>query len=428
MSDLMQSEFLEPPSTQVSDQLPDFTRGLAAAAPAERDRIRLLKFVTIFAIGGTERQVVNIGKGLDRTRFDLQFACLHRIGELLAECHEQGWSISEYKIRRLYGWATWKLQVAFAKQLRRQRIQILHTYSFYPNVFGIPAARLAGVPVILGSVRDIGDIWTPRQHNVQKLCCRMADHLVVNAEAIKRDLIQRGYRPERLTVIPNGIDCARFVQSGEGERVRRELRIPSGAPVVGVLSRLMRIKGHECFLRAAALVAARLPQVRFVIVGDTKVDQAYREALKRMAVSLGLEERVVFTGFRLDVPDLLAALSVSVLPSLGLEGLSNSLLESMAAGIPVVATRVGGTPEIVRDGETGLLVPPGDPDALAEAILRVLGNPMLARTLGQAGRRQVFSRYSLESAVASTERLYGELLDRSRRTGRSLAVPSRKAA
>jgi glycosyltransferase involved in cell wall biosynthesis len=388
----------------------------AHALPAEPfsdaglERIKLMKFVTLFAIGGTERQVVNIGKGLDPRRFDLQFACLQRVGEFLAECDARSWSIAEYKVHSLYGYATFKKQMEFGRSLRRQGIQILHTYGFYPNVFAIPTARFAGVPVIIGSVRDTGDLWTPWQHKVQKICLRMADHIIVNAEAIKRDLLQRGYREDRVTVIPNGIDLERFRASHTGESVRLELNIPREAPVVGVLSRLMRIKGLEYFIEAAALIAARIPHVRFLIVGDTKIRQEYREELKRLVIKLGLQDKVIFTGFRLDVPELLAVLSVSVLPSIGSEGLSNSLLESMAAAVPVVATRVGGTPEIIEDGVSGLLVPPADAGALAGAICRLLEEKALAENVGQAGRRLILSRYSLDQAVATTERLYRDLL------------------
>jgi glycosyltransferase involved in cell wall biosynthesis len=278
-----------------------------------------MKFVGIFAIGGTERQVVNIGKGLDKSRFDLRFATLNKVGELLAECDEQSWAIDEYKIRRLYGLATMKKQIEFGKTLRRSRTQILHAYGIYPNVFAIPAARLAGVPVTIGSVRDIGDTYTFWQHQVQKYCLRLADHIVVNAEAIKRDLLQRGYDGKRLSVIPNGIDCERFGLPGNGEAVRREWNIPPGVPVVGVLARLLRIKGQDVFLRAAALIASNNPHVRFVIVGDNNIDHQYKAELKRLSARLGLEDRVVFTGFRTDVPDLLAALSIVVSPSLGLE-------------------------------------------------------------------------------------------------------------
>jgi glycosyltransferase involved in cell wall biosynthesis len=387
-------------------------------AVTSTDRTRVMKFVGIFAIGGTERQVVNIGKGLDRSRFDLRFATLNKVGELLAECEAQSWSIDEYKIGRLYALKTMKQQVAFGKNVRREGIQIVHAYGFYPNVFAVPAARLAGVPVTIGSVRDIGDTYTSLQHKVQKQCLRLADHIVVNAEAIKRDLLQRGYDAERLSVIPNGIDCERLRLPGNGEAVRREWNVPPGTPVVAVLARLLRIKGQEVFLRAAALIASNNPDVRFAVVGGNNIDRDYKEELKRLAGRLGLADRVIFTGFRVDVPDVLAALSVVVSPSLGLEGLSNSLLESMAAGVPVVATRVGGTPEIIEDGESGLLVPPGNPEALAAAISHVLQDRAMAKRLGQAARHRVFSRYSLNQAVASTERLYDDLLHRARQRRR----------
>jgi L-malate glycosyltransferase len=389
-------------------------RPVEPISDAGLERIRLMKFVTLFAIGGTERQVVNIGKGLDPGRFDLRFACLQRVGEFLAECDARSWSITEYQIRRLYGYTTLKKQMEFGRSLRRLGTQILHTYGFYPNVFAIPAARIAGVPVIIGSVRDTGDTWTPWQLRTQILCLSLADHVVVNAEAIKKDLVRRGYSANRVTVIPNGIDFERFLVPHTGESLRRELNIPPESPVIGVLSRLTRIKGLEYFLQAAALIAARIPQVRFLLVGDTNVHLEYREELKRLVVELGLQDRVIFTGFRLDVPELLAVLSVSVLPSLGSEGLSNALLESMAAAIPVVATRVGGSPEIVEDGVSGLLVPPADAEALAVAICRLLKDRALAEKCGQAGRRLVLSRYSLDQAVATTERLYRDLLHRNK--------------
>jgi glycosyltransferase involved in cell wall biosynthesis len=148
--------------------------------------------------------------------------------------------------------------------------------------------------------------------------------------------------------------------------------------------------------------------VHFLIVGDS-VSQAYRDGLEAYAAALGLGQRVVFTGFRRDVPALLSAVSVSVLPSLS-EGLSNVVLEAMAAGVPVVATSVGGTPEIVDDGVTGLLVPPRDAGALADAISSLLTDPARRQTIGEAGRRRVEERFSLEAMVLATEQLYERLL------------------
>lgn len=396
-------------------------RGPSVKAEAARERIRLLKFVTLFAIGGTERQVVNLAKGLDRTRFDLRLACLNRVGELLSECDAERWPIAEYRIHRLYGFGTLRRQWELVRHLRRDGIQVMHTYGFYPNVFALPAARAAGIPLVIGSVRDTGNVWSRWQHEIHKVCLRLADHVIVNAEAVRTDLHRRGYVVKGVSVIPNGIDCERFRVPASGDAVRRDWQIPAGAPVVGVLSRLLPQKGHDYFLQAAAVIAARHPDVRFVLVGDTKINQDYREHLKRLVATLGLQDRVLFTGFRLDIPQLLRALTISVLPSLG-EGLSNALLESMAAGVPVVATRAGGNPEIVEDGVTGLLVPPADAGALASAICRLLDDRALAVRCGEAGRRLVWSAYSLEQAVARTERLYADLLrERSSRRVRAAA-------
>lgn len=400
--------------TVPSDIVPASQRSVSA----QPGRIRLLKFLTCFAIGGTEQQVLNLGKALDPTLFELHLACLGRWGDLLKEVEVRRIPVLEYKIKSLFYPGTFKEQCKFAGDLRQHRIQILHTYSFYPNVFAIPAARLAGVPVIVASIRDTGELWTPLQRRAQKIMCRLANRIVVNAEAIKQQLIAEGYPQEQITVIPNGIVCSRFQRNGRGAALRQELGLPLHVPLVAVLSRLTRTKGLEYFLEAAAIVAARVPAARFLIVGDVPKGSgdAYRQELERYAFRLGLRQQVVFTGFRLDVPELLTEVSVSVLPSLS-EGLSNVLLESMAAGAPVVATQVGGNSEAVKDGVTGLLVPPRDPAGLAEAICRFLENPRLASRFGQAGRQRVIEHFSLERMVQETDCLYQKLLNGSRLRG-----------
>src|SRR5207253_224084 len=235
------------------------------------ERVRLLTFTTLFAIGGTERHVVSLADGLDYSRFELEFGCHRRSGEFLEQIEARGLSVSEYAVARLYGPHALAQQLRFARHLRRRRIQIMHSYNFYPNVFAIPAARLARTPVVLASIRDTG--------------------------------------------------------------------------------------------------AQRVGEAHFLVIGDN-IDpdgSRYRGELESRAARLGLQKRVIFTGFRLDVPRLLSAVSVSVLPSLS-EGLSNTILESMAAGAPVVATRVGGSPEALEDGVDGLLVPPRDSAALSRAL------------------------------------------------------------
>jgi|SRR5690242_10334464 glycosyltransferase involved in cell wall biosynthesis len=385
-----------------------------------REPIRLLKFLAFLAIGGSERQVLNIRAGLDSSRFDLHMGCFGCLdGQIAVDL--SGTPIEMYKIGKLYGVRAIKECLRLASYLRRQRIDIVHAYNFYANVFALPAARLAQVPVVLASIRDTGENLTARQRAVNKIFCSLADRIIVNAEAIKRTLMTEGYRPERITVIPNGILCPPL-RSDQDRLLHKEFGLSPNDVLIGVVSRIARGKGLEYFLDAALDVTARIPQAKFLIIGDNSFNPEYREELKRQTVKLGLQDRVIFTGFRLDVPIILSSLAVSVLPSLN-EGLSNSLLESMAAAVPVVATNVGGNPEVVVDGETGLLVPPRNPAALAEAICRVLRTPGLRNALGEAGRRRVLKHFSNEQMIRNVERLYGELLDAKRR--RSATAGSR---
>jgi glycosyltransferase involved in cell wall biosynthesis len=382
-------------------------------------KIRVLEFVAAFAIGGTERHVVNLGHALDRSSFDLSFACLKRFGDLLAEIDTRRTPISEYRVKSLFPHKTLRKQLKFARDLRRNGTQIVHSYNAYANIFALPAARLAGAPLVVASIRDTGIYLTPTQSRVQRFLCRFADCILVNAEAVRRWLEGQGYPSEKIAVIRNGVDLARFAPRPGKGAVRRSLGLPPRAPLVAVFARLDQNKGVEYFLEAAAIVASRNPGVRFLVVGDRLVakggaivgDVVQRESLEAHARRLGLEGRVSFTGFRRDVPDLLAEVSVSVLPSLS-EGLPNAVLESMAAGVPVVATRVGGIPEAVEDGLSGMLVPPGDGAALGRAIGMLLEKPELARRLGRAGRERVEGNFSLDRMVRRTQGLYVGMLER----------------
>lgn len=402
--------------SQVNDPMNLVQTVAASRSETATEPVRLLKFLAYLAIGGTERQVLNIRQGLDASRFDVHLGCFGFFDDQLAEDFT-GTPIEVYKVRNLYGFGTIKECLRLASYLRRNQIDIVHAYNFYANVFAVPAARLARVPVVLASIRDTGESLTGKQRAVNKMFCRLADRVVVNAEAIKRILVADGYCAERITVIPNGILCP-ALGSDEDGLFRQEFGLSADDVLIGVVSRIARGKGLEYLLEAAPDVIARIPKAKFLIIGDNSFNPEYREELKRQTLTLGLQDRVIFTGFRLDVPAILSSLALSVLPSLN-EGLSNSLLESMAAGVPVVATTVGGNPEVVLDGETGLLVPPRNPSALAEAICRVLRTPGLRNTLGQAGRRRVLNHFSNERMIRNVERLYEELLDANRRRPRA---------
>jgi glycosyltransferase involved in cell wall biosynthesis len=375
------------------------------------NRIRLLKMLTSFQIGGTERQVANLALGIHASRFDLHLACLRNRGELLQELEQLRVPRPVFDIGRLYTPGTLWQAIRLVRYIHRHLIQIVHTYGFYPNVFAVPAARIAGASIVVASIRDRGDILTPMQRWIQKLVCRLADCVLVNAEAIREALIGQGYRPGNIVVIRNGVAASRPGTRENGAALRLELGVPASAPLVFVFSRLNTMKGLEYFIEAAALVAGKVSEARFLIVGDG----GRRTELEAHARRLGLENRVIFTGFRTDVPELLSEAAVSVLPSLS-EGLSNSLLESMAAGVPVIAANIGGNPEIIEHDVSGLLVPVRDSAALAAAMGRLLDDPLLAARFGEAGRQRVAEVFSMERSLGEVESLYERLVEAQVRT------------
>jgi glycosyltransferase involved in cell wall biosynthesis len=372
------------------------------------DRVRLLKFVTDFRIGGTERQFVTLVRRLDPHLFDVHLAAQLERGDLRGQLDERAHPLLTYPIDSLYSPRTIAQQLRFARDLRKRRIEIVHTYGFYPNVFATAPAKLAGA-VMIASIRDQGDMWRPAQLRAQRFVLRWADAIIVNASAVKDVLVRAGYDARRIEVIRNGLDLSRFEARAPQGKLRRELGLPSRGPLVAALCRLHQIKGVEHFLEAAVILCRRFPDVRFLVAGDGY----HRQALERHAADLGLGSRVIFTGLRHDVPEFLQQVNVSVLPSLS-EALSNTLLESMAAGVPVVATRVGGNPEVVEDGVTGFLVPPREPEALAASIGRLLEHPQLAQAMGRAGRERAAEHFSLQRLTQETESLYLRLLMKSR--------------
>jgi len=383
---------------------------MAALDPGARERVKLLKFVGLFGVGGTEQQVLTLARELDHSRFELHLACFQRVGELRDQLRPFERATTEYRIRKLYNKGAIQQWLRLASYIRRHQIQIVHTYNFHPTVFAVPAGRLAGA-VVIASVRDMGAYLTPAQQRVQRMVGRLAHRVVANSEAVRQWLIRGGWDGRRISVIRNGIDLSRFQRQVGNPGLRRELGLPPGVPIVAVIARLSRVKGLDDFLEAAAMLTATRPDVHFLLVGESSgTERGYEHQIAAQAARLGLERRVVFAGLRLDVPAVLSEVAVSVLPSLS-EGLSNVLLESMAVGVPLVATRVGGNAEAVEDGVTGLLVPPRQPSALAAAIGRLLDDQTLAARLVQAGRRRVVEHFSMEAVARTTERLYLTLLE-----------------
>jgi lipopolysaccharide/colanic/teichoic acid biosynthesis glycosyltransferase len=247
--------------------------------------------------------------------------------------------------------------------------------------------------------------WLLRR--MERMLAHLSDRIIAVSEQVKQDLVRYGVAPsEKISVIPLGLELDPFLESGVHRgAVRRELGVPSDAPLVGIVGRIFPIKNHRLFLEAAALVAAKEPRARFVVVGDGTL----RADMEAVARQLGIGERTIFTGWRRDLPRVYADLDVLVVSSDN-EGTPVSAIEAMASGCPVVATRVGGLPDLIEDGEVGHLVAARDAEAMAGAILGLLRDADRARRMGQSARAHVGDRYRAERLCRDIEALYTELL------------------
>jgi glycosyltransferase involved in cell wall biosynthesis len=300
------------------------------------------------------------------------------------------------------------------KNVRRQHFDLVHTYGWYPNVFAVPASRFALRPVVIASIRDAGAYMTTTKIQALKFACVLADHVLANSKAGRAWLIEQGVKEHKIEVIPNGIVVPPPVQRRTDSSVRQEFGIPAGTPVCACVGRLVSGKGIESYLRAARLVSERGRDVRFLMIGARSYEKNYESEVERLAQELKLENRVIFTGQRRDVQEILRDVDIVVHPSLT-EGLSNVILEAMAAGIPVVATRVGGNPELVQDGSTGFLVPVENAHEIADAVCRLLDHPGMARAFGERARQHVIDEFALDRMLARTEALYCRVLESRRK-------------
>ena len=233
--------------------------------------------------------------------------------------------------------------------------------------------------------------------------------VAISGEGVRAIVIAAGVAPERVVSIAAGIDSERFHGGVSGKPVRDEFGL-GDAPLVGLVANVRGSKGHSVFLEAARTVVAAVPDIRFLIVGDGVGFDEVRGRVRRM----GLDARVTLTGFRRDIPEVMAALDVLVLPSIRSEAIPQVIPQALAVGTPVVASTIGGSPELIRDGENGRLVPPADPHALADAILALLREPERARAMARAGQAMVQSQYTIDVTMARTIAVYRDLLDASR--------------
>jgi glycosyltransferase involved in cell wall biosynthesis len=381
-------------------------------------RRRVMLFTDSFIHGGTERQFVAALRMLDRQRFDIRVGCLKRRGPFLPEVEGLGLPIHEFPTTSLYGRGTLGLLRRLMRLLREEQIELVHSFDFYTNVFAGTAAWLAGVPAILISRREMAGDRSVFQQAAIRFSAFLADGIVANSRAAGMRLTGRAPSvPGRLGVVPNCIDPAPFHPDADPRQAAAALGLAPASVHIGLLAALRPEKDIATFLRAAALAARELESAQFVLIGEG----SERDRLKGLAAELGIAERVVFLGDRSDIPEVLAAMDVVALSSIT-ESFPNAVLEAMAAGRAVVATRVGGVPELVRDGETGWLVPPRDAQAMARRIIELAGSPSQRQAMGQAGRALAVREFSPWRMKERLEGYYEETLRRRAPLGRILQI------
>jgi L-malate glycosyltransferase len=356
--------------------------------PGPLDVVLLL---TSFDVGGTERQMVELATRLDPSRFRPHLACFHKRGRLVDDIPARI-AIREFPVRGFANPAAIGQLLAFASWCRSIGADIVHTCDLYGNIFGLPGAALAGVPVRIANRREIltGD-KSRAQLTGQRAAYRLAHAVVANSGAARLQLAREGVPAAKLHVIPNGLALDRFTPIAERAAIRR----------VVMVANLRAEKGHDTLLAAAPRILERHPDASFTFVGEGP----RRSALETLTRALGLGGRVQFLGERRDVGAVLAGHDLFVLPSRS-EAFPNALIEAMASALPVVATDVGGIPEVVRSGSNGLLVAPDDERALADAIVGLMDDPAGAAALGRVARADIERHYTLDRMVERFEQLY----------------------
>jgi glycosyltransferase involved in cell wall biosynthesis len=350
-------------------------------------RLQVVHVVLQLDTGGMEKLLVEFARHADRARFDLRFVSLTTRGRVAEELESLGWPVDALKappgLRP-------GLILRLARLFRKWGADVVHVHNTKPLIYAGPAARLARVGRVIYTRHGQRHGATRGQDLLFRLTAPSAHHMVCVSEDSARLSVEGGLPASRVCRIWNGIDVEKFAFAGPRE----------GGPIV-MVGRLSPEKNVETLLQAAAIVVAKRPELRFEIAGDG----ACMPALRTLAAELGLDAHVRFLGDVRDVASLLERASMFVLPSLT-EGISLTLLEAMSRGLPVVATRVGGNPEVVAENETGLLVQPADPNALADAMMRLADDPEQGRRMGHAGRRRVERHFDVRTMVRRYESLY----------------------
>lgn len=350
-------------------------------------------------VGGSERQMAEIAKALDRSRFDPRVGCFRPAGIRADDLRAAGVPIVHFPVPSMIGV---KGAIHIARYIREQGIRLVHTFDTPANIYGVPSARLAGSAIVLSSQRVDRALWSPVQRHSLRITDRLVDGIVVNCEFLRRHMRDDEKVPASLLhLCYNGIDTRVFQPC---PRSRPE-PMQNAALVIGVVCALRPEKGLDTLLQAFAAVRALVQGMKLAIVGSGSC----LPDLQHQAQALGILSDCVFEPATQRVADWLHAIDIFVLPSLS-EALSNSLMEAMACGCCVGASRVGGNPELIAHGETGMLFEPRDAAGLAVVLTQLIRDPDLRARLSSNAARLIHGRFSLAASARRMEEIYDAFL------------------
>jgi len=362
-----------------------------------RRPVPVLFLVPALPTGGAERQLAELVTRMDPARFRPIVVCQKGGGPFFDEIAAAGIEARAFELHAKYDP---RFVARLAKLCRGRDVRVIVARSFSTGVVGRLVGRWLGIPVIMAE-HSTGRIdHDPKKRPIERLLSPHTDGVIAVARGQIPFLVEdKGFREDQIRVIYNGIDLADWNPRPRDRELLAELGIPEEAPVVGILAMLRPEKDHVTFLRAAKLVLGRVPEARFLIVGEG----VERPKLEALAEELAIAQRVIFTGRRSDVHRLLSIFDVSVLSSVTIETFPMSFLEAMALERPLVGTRVGGVPEMIEEGGNGHLVPLRDPGALADALVSVVGDRDTVRRLGSRSRAIVEEKFTVQRMVRDTE-------------------------
>jgi glycosyltransferase involved in cell wall biosynthesis len=373
------------------------------------DRIRVVHVLDSLDIGGTELNAVRTAERLDRKRFDIRFVCLRASGPLRARIDAIGIPVDETPIPSLFSTTALRRGLWIRDLVRREGIHVVHAHDPYGNTLAAPFVRLAGRGAVIASQRWLRDVHSARVRFANRMAYRFAHRVLANSPSVGETVVRdEGVNRERVVVIPNFVEEAAFTPLSADRRtvLRREVGLAPDDVAVGIIANLYPVKNHAMLMRAAGRLAAARPDVRFVLIGEGNE----REALTSCATSAAGRSRR-YAGRMANEPGLAGIFDIAVLTSVE-EGFPNWIVEAMAAGRAVVATSVGGVPDAVLDGETGVLVGSGDDEALASALDRLLGDDDLRHRMGATASARARTLYHVDTVMAALESLYEGLAAR----------------